>query len=70
MTDQFLVPNDYAIHIVEKRMSIDALIIALYNTPSEKTFKHFKFVNSHIVDGYAKARADRVDIANQYNGVH
>lgn len=54
MTDQFLVPNDYAIHIVEKRMSIDALIIALYNTPSEKTFKHFKFVNSHIVDGYAK----------------
>ncbi|MBQ4797611.1 hypothetical protein J8L73_00395 [Pseudoalteromonas sp. MMG006] len=54
MIDQFLVPNDYAIHIVEKRMSIDALIIALYNTPSEKTFKHFKFVNSHIVDGYAK----------------
>lgn len=48
------IPNDLAIHIVEKRMHVDALIIALYSVPTVQTFKHFKFVNSHIVDDYAK----------------
>ncbi|MBE0457413.1 hypothetical protein [Pseudoalteromonas prydzensis] len=54
MTNSFITPNDYAIHVVEKRMTIDALIIVLYNAPTEKTFNHFKFVNSHLVDGFVK----------------
>lgn len=54
MTNSFVTPNDYAIHVVEKRMTIDALIIVLYNAPTEKTFTHFKFVNSHLVEGFAK----------------
>lgn len=54
MTSNFTTPQDYAIHIVEKRMTVDALIIALYNTPTKHTFDHFKFVNYHLVDGFAK----------------
>lgn len=54
MTNSFITPNDYAIHVVEKRMTIDALVIVLYNAPKEKTFNHFKFVNSHLVGGFVK----------------
>ena len=51
---EFTTPQDYALHIVEKRMKTDALIIALYNAPAKETFDHFKYVNSHLTDGFAK----------------
>ncbi|MBU2872007.1 hypothetical protein [Colwellia sp. E2M01] len=40
-----------AIHIVEKQMLVDQLIMIMYNSPSENTYKHFKMVNSHIKNG-------------------
>ena len=40
-----------AIHIVEKQMPVDQLIMIMYNSPSENTYKHFKMVNSHIKNG-------------------
>ncbi|WP_394203928.1 hypothetical protein [Shewanella waksmanii] len=40
-----------AIHIVEKQMPVDQLIMIMYNFPSDNTYKHFKMVNSHIKDG-------------------
>lgn len=40
-----------AIHIVEKQMPVDQLIMILYNSPSEDTYNHFKMVNSHIKNG-------------------
>jgi len=40
-----------AIHIVEKKMPVDQLIMIMYNSPSENTYKHFKMVNSHIKNG-------------------
>jgi hypothetical protein len=46
-------PNK-AIHIVEKQMPVDQLIMIMYNSPSENTYKHFKMVNSHIKNGIAQ----------------
>lgn len=43
-----------AIHIVEKQMPVDQLIMIMYNSPSENTYKHFKMVNSHIKNGIAQ----------------
>ncbi|MBL4608567.1 MAG: hypothetical protein JKY01_12170 [Pseudomonadales bacterium] len=43
-----------AIHIVEKQMPVDQLIMIMYNSPSETTYKHFKMVNSHIQNGIVK----------------
>ncbi|WP_351079410.1 hypothetical protein [Shewanella sp. CAL98-MNA-CIBAN-0140] len=40
-----------AIHIIEKQMPVDQLIMIMYNSPSENTYKHFKMVNSHIKNG-------------------
>lgn len=40
-----------AIHIVEKQMPVEQLIMIMYNSPSENTYKHFKMVNAHIKNG-------------------
>lgn len=54
MSNTSAIPSDLAIHIVEKRMAVNALILVLYNMPTKETFEHFKFVNSHLIDGFAK----------------
>ena len=43
-----------ALHIVEKQLSVDQLIMILYNSPAQATYKHFKSVNSHLKDGIAR----------------
>ena len=40
--------QDKAIHIVEKSMPIDQLIMIMYNYPSKIVYDHFKMVNSHL----------------------
>jgi len=45
------IPEEYAIHIVEKPMSVDQLIMLLYDSPKPIVFDHFKLVNSHIKNG-------------------
>lgn len=40
--------NDKAIHIVEKSMAIDELIMIMYNSPDQIVYDHFKMVNSHL----------------------
>ncbi|SQD78096.1 hypothetical protein [Moritella yayanosii] len=47
------LPNarNKAVHIVEKQMPVDQLIMIMYNSPSEDTYKHFKMVNAHIKNG-------------------
>lgn len=42
------IPEEYAIHIVEKSMPVDQLIMILYNCPEPLVYEHFKLVNSHI----------------------
>ncbi len=43
-----------ALHIVEKQLPVDQLIMILYNSPVDATYKHFKSVNSHLKDGIAR----------------
>ena len=43
--------RNQAIHIVEKQMPVDQLIMIMYDSPSKDTYNHFKMVNSHIKDG-------------------
>ena len=43
-----------ALHIVEKQLPVDQLIMILYNSPADSTYNHFKSVNSHLKDGIAK----------------
>ncbi|GAA3915998.1 hypothetical protein [Litoribacillus peritrichatus] len=45
------MPSNYAIHIVEKVMPVDQLIMILYNNPSPIVYSHFKQVNQHIKNG-------------------
>jgi len=40
-----------ALHIVEKTMSVDQLIMIMYNSPLPIVYDHFKMVNSHIKNG-------------------
>ncbi|WP_404340189.1 hypothetical protein [Pseudoalteromonas mariniglutinosa] len=47
MTNSFITPSDYAIHVVEKRMTIDALVIVLYNAPTEKTLNELVMLGLH-----------------------
>ncbi|WP_281561411.1 hypothetical protein [Thalassomonas sp. RHCl1] len=42
------IPEEYAIHIVEKAMPVDQLIMILYDFPEQIVYDHFKLVNSHI----------------------
>lgn len=44
-------PNNKAVHIVEKTMPVDQLIMIMYNAPSPEVYDHFKMVNSHIKNG-------------------
>ena len=43
-----------ALHIVEKQLPVDQLIMILYNSPGDITYNHFKSVNSHLKDGIAR----------------
>jgi hypothetical protein len=43
-----------ALHIVEKQLPVDQLIMILYNSPAQATYNHFKSVNSHLKDGIAR----------------
>ena len=43
-----------ALHIVEKQLHVDQLIMILYNSPVQATYNHFKSVNSHLKDGIAR----------------
>lgn len=43
-----------ALHIVEKQLPVDQLIMILYNAPADSTYSHFKAVNSHLKDGIAR----------------
>lgn len=43
-----------ALHIVEKQLPVDQLIMILYNSPGNATYNHFKSVNSHLKDGIAR----------------
>ena len=43
--------RDKAIHIVEKTMLVDQLIMIMYNSPSADVYRHFKMVNAHIKKG-------------------
>jgi hypothetical protein len=43
-----------ALHIVEKQLPVDQLIMILYNSPAPATYNHFKSVNSHLKDGIAR----------------
>ncbi|MFT5881003.1 MAG: hypothetical protein ACI86X_002142 [Moritella sp.] len=43
--------KNLAIHMVEKQMPVDQLIMVMYNSPTENTYSHFKMVNSHIKNG-------------------
>ena len=45
------IPEEYAIHIVEKAMPVDQLIMILYEFPESIVYDHFKLVNSHIKNG-------------------
>ncbi|MCG6202616.1 hypothetical protein [Psychromonas antarctica] len=40
--------HNKAIHIVEKSMTVDQLIMIMYNSPSQIVYDHFKMVNSHL----------------------
>ncbi|WP_432452567.1 MULTISPECIES: hypothetical protein [unclassified Agarivorans] len=40
--------HDKVIHIVEKSMSIDQLIMIMYNSPNQLVYDHFKMVNAHL----------------------
>ncbi|WP_261858283.1 hypothetical protein [Photobacterium sanguinicancri] len=46
--------NNMAIHIVEKTMPIDRLVMIMYNSPSEIVYQHFRAVNSHLKDDLVK----------------
>jgi hypothetical protein len=40
--------NSSALHIVEKTMPVDQLIMIMYNSPLPVVYDHFRMVNSHI----------------------
>jgi hypothetical protein len=40
--------QNQVIHIVEKAMSTDQLIMIMYNSPDQIVYDHFKMVNSHL----------------------
>ncbi|GAB1623043.1 hypothetical protein AAOGI_30930 [Agarivorans albus] len=40
--------HDKAIHIVEKSMTIDQLVMIMYNSPEKIVYDHFRMVNSHL----------------------
>jgi predicted Zn-ribbon and HTH transcriptional regulator len=42
------VTHNKAIHIVEKSMTVDQLIMIMYNSPAQIVYDHFKMVNSHL----------------------
>ncbi|EGQ9179353.1 hypothetical protein H7696_08195 [Vibrio alginolyticus] len=46
--------KDMAIHIVEKTMSIDRLIMIMYNSPDKIVYEHFRAVNPHLKDNMVK----------------
>jgi hypothetical protein len=46
--------KNVALHIVEKQLPVDQLIMILYNSPVQATYNHFKSVNSHLKDGIAR----------------
>ncbi|WP_231854959.1 hypothetical protein [Photobacterium profundum] len=43
-----------AIHIVEKAMPIDQLIMIMYNSPDKIVYEHFRAVNAHLKDNKVK----------------
>jgi hypothetical protein len=45
---QAQVPSSSALHIVEKTMPVNQLIMIMYNSPAPMVYDHFKMVNSHI----------------------
>jgi len=45
---QTQAPNSSALHIVEKTMPVNQLIMIMYNSPLPRVYDHFKLVNSHI----------------------
>ncbi len=47
-------PVDYAIHIIEKKMPVDQLILILYENPTPLVFQHFKTVNQHLANGVVR----------------
>jgi len=46
--------HNMAIHIVEKTMPIERLVMIMYNSPSEIVYEHFRAVNSHLKDNMVK----------------
>ena len=48
MISQPSATNDMAIHIVERAMHVNELIMIMYNSPSPTVYDHFKIVNSHL----------------------
>ncbi|MCG6202920.1 hypothetical protein [Psychromonas antarctica] len=46
------VTHNKAIHIVEKSMTVDQLIMIMYNSPTQIVYDHFKMVNSHLKKQY------------------
>jgi len=42
------IPDDYAIHIVEKAMEVNQLIMIMYNNPDAIVYEHFRAVNRHL----------------------
>ncbi len=46
---------DKVIHIVEKSMPIDQLIMIMYNAPNQIVYDHFRMVNSHL-------KKDRIEV--------
>ena len=51
---QTITSSASALHIVEKSMPIDQLIMVLYNSPLPIVYDHFKMVNSHLKNGTAQ----------------
>jgi len=43
--------DEYAIHIAEKAIPVEQLVMILYNFPEQIVYDHFKLINSHIKNG-------------------
>ncbi|MBT1062658.1 hypothetical protein KJY73_03680 [Bowmanella sp. Y26] len=54
MTSSTAIPNNYAVHVVQRLVPTIALAQELYSQPTAQTIEHFIFVNSHIQNGVAK----------------
>ena len=55
MDSQSSATNNMVVHIVEKPMHVNELIMVMYNSPSKPVYEHFKIVNAHIKNDQVNA---------------